>query len=61
MTDITDRPNQSPMTGPIAVKKAYKDGHIGVSVTLKASGWGSERVKIEVSVNSSAPTHVRCA
>ena len=34
-------------TGPIAVKKACKDGCIGISVTLKASGWGADRVKVD--------------
>ena len=43
--------SQDQTAGPITVKKAYKDGHIGVSVAMKASGWGPDRVKIEGSTD----------
>ena len=33
------------MIAPFLAKKSYSDGHVAVSVTLKASGWG-DRVQV---------------
>jgi hypothetical protein len=31
----------------ISAKKSYKDGHVSLRVTLKASGWRRDSVKVE--------------